>query len=193
MCLLLASPAAGDGASAAPAPGCQMQRHGKRVVREVRRHGQLRKVRRTRHWWSCDSPPTPAATPGAPAPDAAPAATSTPGAAPAPTPPPEPEPELEPGPTRLSVKAAEYSYLLSRQTLDAGEVTIELDNRGQDAHNLNLQPVGSEEAPLEIAETESLQRRTARFTLQPGTYRLWCSLPTHDEEGMHATLVVETP
>jgi plastocyanin len=75
----------------------------------------------------------------------------------------------------------------------AGDVTIELDNRGQDAHNLNLQEVGSEGPPEEIAETESLQRTRAHFMLEPGVYRLWCSLPTHDEQGMHATLVVEAP
>lgn len=171
--------------------GCQLHRHSKRFVHRVRRHGKLRTVRGTRHWWSCNQVPPPGdeAAPTSPAPTPA----ATPAPSPGPVPTPEPEPELEPGPSRLSVKAAEYSYTLSRQTLTAGEVTIELDNRGQDAHNLNLRPVGSEAAPLEIAETESLQRSRAHFTLEPGVYRLWCSLPTHDEEGMHATLVVEAP
>jgi len=168
-----------------------MHRHAKRVIRHVRRHGRLRTVGRTRHWWSCD--PVPAASPAEAAPAPGAAAPSTPSPAPAPVPTPSPEPELEPGPTRLSIKAAEYSYTLSRPTLEAGEVTIELDNRGQDAHNLNLRPVGSEAEPLAIAETGSLARRRAQFNLEPGTYRLWCSLPTHDEEGMHATLVVEAP
>jgi plastocyanin len=181
---------AGGRTVAAATPGCQLRRHSKRVTHHLRRHGKLRTVRRTRYWWSCDAAPAaPAPTAPAPSPTPAPAPVTPvdPGPAPA------PEPELEPGPSRLSVKAAEYSYTLSRPTVTAGEVTIELDNRGQDAHNLNLQPVGSEAAPLEIAETESLQRNRAHFTLEPGVYRLWCSLPTHDEEGMHATLVVEAP
>ena len=111
-----------------------------------------------------------------------------------PTPSPEPTPEeSEPTADHLGVKAAEYSYTLSRAAVSAGEVTIELDNRGQDAHNLNLQKVGGEEPPQGIEETDSLQRRSAHFTLEPGIYRLWCSLPTHDEQGMHATLVVEAP
>lgn len=186
-----AAGAAGTQAAGAAAPGCKLQRHSKRVVRHVRRHGKLRTVRRTRHWWSCDTtaPPSDEAAPASPSAPTTPAPTPSP----APAPIPEPEPELEPGPSRLSVKAAEYSYTLSRPTVTAGEVTIELDNRGQDAHNLNLRPVGSEAAPLEIAETESLQRSRAHFTLEPGVYRMWCSLPTHDEEGMHATLVVEAP
>ena len=150
-------------------------------------------MRRTRHWWSCDQVAPPSGDAAPTTPDSTPAAAPAPAPSPAPAPTPEPEPELESGPSRLSIKAAEYSYTLSRQTLTAGEVAIELDNRGQDAHNLNLRPVGSEAAPLEIAETESLQRSRAHFTLEPGAYRLWCSLPTHDEEGMHATLVVEAP
>jgi plastocyanin len=198
---VLAAADLGGGTSAAAAQpsgsatdNCAMHRHGKRVVRQVRRHGKLRTVRRTRHWWTCEpASPQPAPAASAPSPDSVPAPAGPPPAASHPAPPPGPEPELEPGPTHLSVKAAEYSYVLSRQTLDAGEVTIELDNRGQDAHNLNLQPVEGEEAPLEIAETESLRRRASHFTLQPGTYRLWCSLPAHDEEGMHATLVVAAP
>jgi uncharacterized cupredoxin-like copper-binding protein len=42
-----------------------------------------------------------------------------------------------------------------------------------------------------IPETQSLQRDVAHFDLEPGTYRLWCSLPEHEEKGMHTTLVVE--
>ncbi len=181
---------AGARMAAAATPGCQLRRHSKRVTRHVRRHGKLRAVRRTRHWWSCDAAPAaPAPTAPAPSPTPAPAPVTPVDPGPAPT----PEPELEPGPSRLSVKAAEYSYTLSRPTVTAGEVTIELDNRGQDAHDLNLRQVGSEGTPLEITETESLQRSRAHFTLEPGVYRLWCSLPTHDERGMHATLVVEAP
>lgn len=103
---------------------------------------------------------------------------------------PTPPSEAEPTALRLGVKAQEYSFTLSRPEVPAGELTVELNNQGQDAHNLNLQRVGSEEAPLEVGEAQSLEHRVGRFTLAPGTYRLWCSLPMHDERGMHATLVV---
>ena len=49
---------------------------------------------------------------------------------------------------RLSVKAAEYSYTLSRPAVSAGEVIVELNNQGEDPHNLNLQREGSEDPPL---------------------------------------------
>jgi plastocyanin len=157
----------------ASASGCSWERHSKRVVKRVRRHGKERKVVRKRHWWTCVAKPAPAVAPPAPVPPAA------------------PEPESEPEANRLSVKASEYYFILSRPTVKAGAVTVELDNQGEDPHNLNLRREGDEGEPLQIAETESLQRNVAGFELPAGKYRLWCSLPEHEELGMETTLVVE--
>jgi plastocyanin len=168
--------------SGAVAAECGWQRHSKRVVKHVRRHGRLRKVVRRKSWWSCDPLPAPA-----PAPVATPLPTpSLPASEPAPTAP-EPEPEAN----RLAVKSVEYYFVLSRAQVKAGEVTVELNNQGEDPHNLNLQREGEGGEPLQIAETDSLQRNVATFNLPTGTYRLWCSLPEHEERGMHTTLVVE--
>lgn len=152
---------------------CTWERHSKRVVKRVKRHGKERKVVRKRHWWACVATPAPAV------------------ALPAPTPPAAPEPESEPEANRLSVKASEYYFILSRPTVKAGSVTVELDNQGEDPHNLNLRREGDEGEPLQIPETESLQRNVAGFELPAGKYRLWCSLPEHEERGMATTLVVE--
>jgi len=179
---LAGSPSAGTsqlGPGKAEAAECAWKRHTKRVVKHVRRNGRLRKVVRKRHRWTC--------VPAAPAP-AAPA--------PAPTqplivpPPPAPEPEEEVA-NRVSVKSAEFFYILSRPSVKAGALTVELNNQGEDPHNLNLRLEGDEGAPLEIAETDSLQRRTAKFDLPSGKYHLWCSLPEHEEKGMHTTLIVQ--
>jgi plastocyanin len=70
-------------------------------------------------------------------------------------------------------------------------VTVELNNQGEDPHNLNLQREGDEGEPLQIPETASLQRGVASFDLPAGKYRLWCSLPEHEEKGMKTTLRVE--
>ena len=76
--------------------------------------------------------------------------------------------------------------------MKAGEVIVELNNTyGGDSHNLNLQLEGSAEAPLAISEAGPAEHRSGRFALTPGAYRLWCSLPEHEEKGMHTTLVVE--
>lgn len=156
----------------AEAAECLWHRHSRRVVKHVRRHGRSERVARIKHWWTCDGAPvaSPAPPPVAPL-----------------IPPAEPEPEAN----RLSVKADEYSYVLSRPQTRAGQVIVELNNQGEDPHNLNLQREGGEEPVFQIPKTGSLQHLSASFELPAGTYRLWCSLPTHDEKGMHATLVVE--
>ena len=67
---------------------------------------------------------------------------------------------------------------------------MELDNRGEDPHNLNIAPAGVLGLPLTIPEIGPLTRSSGRFELTPGTYRLWCSLPQHEEWGMAANLNV---
>ncbi|HVD38597.1 MAG TPA: plastocyanin/azurin family copper-binding protein, partial [Solirubrobacterales bacterium] len=145
------------------------------TVKKVKRHGKVRRVVRRRHWWSC--------APQAEAAPIAPPVLAPPPAAP------EPEPELEAN--RLAVKSSEYYFVLSRLSVKAGDITIELNNRGEDPHNLNLQLEGDTGAPLEIPETDSEQRSVASFDLPAGKYRLWCSLPKHEEKGMQTTLTVE--
>jgi plastocyanin len=161
-------------AQASAASECRWERHSKRVVKRVRRHGKVRRVVHRKHWWTC-------------VPVAAAPAASVPTAPAAPAPQPEPEPEAN----RLAVKGVEYYFVLSRPSVRAGEVTIELNNQGEDPHNLNLRPVGSSEEPQQIAETDSQQRTVATFDLPAGKYHLWCSLPQHEEKGMATTLVVE--
>jgi plastocyanin len=163
-------------APAASADGCAWHRHSKPVFKQVKRHGQLRRVRRVKSWWTCDAQPaalTPAAgLPVPPAPAALPAG--------------EPKPQI----SYLGVKAVEYSYTLSRPEVSAGETIVELNNQGEDPHNLKLQREGSAEPPLEVPEADAEEHTSARFTLSPGTYRLYCSLFSHEAKGMQATLVV---
>lgn len=155
---------------------CAWHRHTVRVVKRVRRHGKVRRVVRHRVRWSCDPV---AGTPAAGAPESSPPVTA----------PSESEPEAA---NHLGVKAHEYQFVLSRPSVSAGEVTVELNNQGEDPHDLNLQreSESGSEPVLEISETASQQHQVAHFELPPGTYRLWCSLPEHEEKGMHATLVV---
>jgi len=98
--------------------------------------------------------------------------------------------EPQPKAFYLGVRAVEYSYILSRPEVSAGEVTIELNNQGEDPHNLVLEREGGADPLLEIPETPSVSQASARFTLSPGTYLLYCSLYKHEAKGMQATLVV---
>lgn len=164
----------------AVAADCNWQRHAKRVVKHVRRHGRLRKVVRTRHWWSCDQTQTPnTAVPLPPAPAPTPPAT-------------QPEPEANVVGVTADDAVGSFGYTLSRPSTRSGRVRVELNNQGEDPHNLNLQRQGSEEEPVyQLANTLPKGHSSDSFELPPGTYRLWCSLLEHDAEGMHTTLVVE--
>ncbi len=148
--------------------------------------------------------PPPAAAPAtsalAPAP-AAPLLAAPAGSAPQPFPQPEPKeeapaiatPEGEaepPSVPHVQVTAQEWSFTLSRSTVPAGKVVLEFVNSGQDEHNLNLTPPeGPSEEP--VANTQSKGVADVTVQMAPGSYTLFCSLPTHEQKGMKATLTVE--
>jgi plastocyanin len=163
------------GASALPGSGtsglepaaaalCKPTEHSKRVVKRKRvvRHGKVRhrRVSRIKRWTTC-----------------------------------EPVPLLPPEPTlpdRLQVKARDttmWTFLLSRPDVNAGDVTVELVNEGEDDHNLHLQQGGAG-PEYYIPDVHSLERATATFNLTPGTWHLWCNLPGHEAAGMSANLLV---
>lgn len=111
---------------------------------------------------------------------------------PAAPPPPAPPvtPPGQPAPARLLVTSREYSLALSRPQIPAGEAIVQLDNRGQDPHDLAVRQ-GSGPMSSLIGETPSLDVATApRTTLAAGTYTLFCDLPGHAALGMRATLTV---
>jgi plastocyanin len=166
-------------APAASAEGCSWQRHSRPVVKQLRRHGHLRRLKRVKHWWTCDSQPVPAAPTTQLAPPALPAGKAAPA-----------EEVDDPSLSHLSVKAIEWSYTLSHSEVPAGETIVELNNEGEDEHNLWLQREGSAEPALAVPEASADTRTTARLALAPGTYHLYCSLFEHEAKGMHATLVV---
>jgi plastocyanin len=172
--ILAPAPGAVSRDSAAAATGCTWKRHTKRVVKHVRRHSRVRRVVRTRHWWTCVRTPVPVEG----------------GAAAVPGPTQGGPGEESPTVGRLGVKASEFKFVLSRSTLAAGESIVELDNQGEDPHNLNLQLADGEGPEYHVGEIGSQKRTSGRFTLAAGTYRLWCSIPGHEELGMKATLTV---
>jgi hypothetical protein len=92
----------------------------------------------------------------------------------------------------VSVRALEFSLTLSRPRLDAGAVTIELRNNGEDPHNLIVSPDdGSHDPLVSWADTDPGQILRKSVTLGAGRYQLWCSLLDHEAQGMTVDLVVE--
>src|SRR5207253_3249802 len=96
---------------------------------------------------------------------------------------------LPPPPARVQVVAQEYSYTLSRSSVLAGRVIVELVNRGQDAHDLRMRRIGGTRVYL-FPAVQPGQHVDRLLWLRAGTYRLWCSIADHRERGMLATLRV---
>ena len=149
----------------------------KRVVKKVKRHGKVRRVKRVKHFWTCDPVAPAAATPTAPP-------------ATAPAPPPSEEPTANALGITARDKTGEYGYTLSKPEVPSGKLTVQLQNQGEDPHDLNIAPVGDEAHPQQISPVPPGSQKTSTFELPPGTYRLWCDLEGHDAKGMHAELVV---
>jgi uncharacterized cupredoxin-like copper-binding protein len=96
-------------------------------------------------------------------------------------------------PARLLVYAQEWSLSPSRASLPAGRVVVQLWNRGMDPHDLRArrlvagQMVGHTYA---VHLTRPGRVSTATWTLAPGRYQLYCSLPGHMKAGMRVQITV---
>jgi hypothetical protein len=164
--------AAGAGGGPAPAIGanCVPVQHSKKVVKrkKVRRGGKLVTVKRKKviRWTTCEAP-------------AAPVRCAVPS-------------------TRVQVTAYDQAgsrFVLSRECVSAGSVTLELLNQGEDPHNVFLRPAGGASPGFSIPasapfELEPMGVEQGTFSLTAGDWYLWCSLLTHEAQGMNAALAV---
>jgi uncharacterized cupredoxin-like copper-binding protein len=94
-----------------------------------------------------------------------------------------------PSPARLGVSASEYHLVLSRPSVKAGVVEIELQNTGQDPHDLRVRRVGGSHT-FSVLLTDPGKRRSISIRVRPGRYQLWCSVADHAALGMRAQLRV---
>ena len=92
-------------------------------------------------------------------------------------------------PARVGVEATEFHLVLSRASVKAGPVVIELQNGGEDVHDLHLRRIGGKRTYV-FPLTGPGVRSTRRVRLVPGRYRLWCSVSDHAHLGMRAVLRV---
>jgi plastocyanin len=107
---------------------------------------------------------------------------------PTPTP---PKPKPKPKPLgHLQVIAREFSVTPSRLTLAAGRVAVELDNFGQDPHDLRVERANDPSTGFDFTLTKPRTRSTQKLDLGPGTWKLYCTLPGHEALGMHALVTV---
>ena len=94
-----------------------------------------------------------------------------------------------PTPARLGVSATEFHLTLSRPMVRAGVLEIELQNDGQDPHDLRVRRVGGSHT-FSIPLVQPGKRRTVAIHVKAGSYRLWCSVADHQALGMQAVLRV---
>ena len=87
------------------------------------------------------------------------------------------------------MQASGYHLVLSRASVKAGSALIELQNTGQDPHDLRLRRIGGTRT-YRIPGTKPGRRTTLEISLLPGRYRLWCSVADHRALGMRAILRV---
>jgi uncharacterized cupredoxin-like copper-binding protein len=104
-----------------------------------------------------------------------------------------PPPPVAALPSSLAVDEAEYTLRPSQIVLAAGQVTINVYNRGMDDHDLTLVDGNGVTQQVAVHPGQSSQ---LIVPLKPGSYRLYCSLfegtpQSHDALGMHATIEVK--
>jgi plastocyanin len=137
----------------------------------VKRHGRLAKKTLV-HRGAKVTRPAPAPAPGVVA-----APTPVPTATPAPTPAPLPSR------TRVVLDDDPFKVQSAYLTMRAGPLEFNVVNVGMDDHNLSI--AGRADTEFVAAGGEG----RLQVTLPAGTYRVYCSLPYHEQWGMWTTLV----
>jgi hypothetical protein len=124
--------------------------------------------------------------PGTPAPGGGDTARPKPGGPPPPPPPPPDDPRYLQVVARDS--GEEWELQLSRGTLLSGTVEVEFNNRfAEDPHDLWIRRGGTTYAFDEVASGQAASRQVA---LVAGTWKLWCNIPGHEQQGMVAHVTV---
>ena len=90
----------------------------------------------------------------------------------------------------VQVTEKEFTLTLSRQSVRAGSVSLELVNFGMDNHDLVVKGTKVGAKPMRFKQLDPRGRTERTLRLTPGRYSLWCSLSDHKARGMRATLVV---
>jgi uncharacterized cupredoxin-like copper-binding protein len=97
------------------------------------------------------------------------------------------EPQGDRAAGTVDVHLSEYAIQMP-QTLPAGPTTFVVHNDGKKFHSFRIEGPGFSEIlakPVEPQMTESLQ-----VTLQPGEYKVYCPVGSHEIKGMKTTLKV---
>jgi uncharacterized cupredoxin-like copper-binding protein len=98
-----------------------------------------------------------------------------------------PQPSTPVSGTSVAVQLTEMRVELPQQTFAPGTYTFVATNEGRLPHALEIEGGGLEQATDTLSGGQSAD---LTVTLQPGTYKLYCPVHNHDEQGMHTTITV---
>lgn len=96
----------------------------------------------------------------------------------------------------LRLTLDEYRVLPQNIVIKPGRMKFDVRNRGRLTHNLAVQiPEGPDGRPVELDRTETMmpgeRAEAIKLTLEPGEYRLICTIANHDDLGQYGTLEVQ--
>jgi hypothetical protein len=97
--------------------------------------------------------------------------------------------QAAPAPARVGVSATEFHLVLSRASVKAGVVLIQLQNAGEDVHDLRVRRVGGHHT-FRFPLTKPGGHSELALRMRAGRYSLWCSVADHAQLGMRAVLRV---
>lgn len=92
------------------------------------------------------------------------------------------------GGTAVQVTEKEFSIALAQQNFTAGRYTFQVHNSGQASHNLTVDGPGVEDQATSTLDPGGSGQVTV--TLQTGTYKLYCSVDGHKDQGMLVNITV---
>ena len=92
------------------------------------------------------------------------------------------------GGSTVDVSETEFAIEPSDPTAKAGSVTFNVSNDGSTVHDLEVEGNGVEEATDPIQAGSSAQ---LAVDLEPGEYKIYCTIADHEDQGMVGTLTVE--
>jgi uncharacterized cupredoxin-like copper-binding protein len=92
-----------------------------------------------------------------------------------------------PNVVKISAPASGLRYDQKVVHARAGRIKIVFTNKSALKHNVNV-----EKGETELGKTKTVSHGTAVVwvTLKAGKYNFYCSVPGHEDAGMHGTLVV---
>ncbi len=102
---------------------------------------------------------------------------------------PSEDPKADPGPGKVTVRLSEYKVELP-ETLHAGPTTFVVHNEGEKTHSFKIEGPGIPPDTLLAKPIPPGTTGELTVTLQPGEYKVFCPIGSHEGKGMVRKLTV---